>query len=187
MSTQTEHIGLHQWESSDSFLREDFNEDNRKIDEAVGLLRQITDKFEASGSYTMEQTTPVEVTLGFQPALVFILTYASNGYAMAVIMSLFFVAFAPPVAAITFGPKRVILVIGLNKVAQDVSAAVARARSTASPINAARFDIKTPCQMDGTCHNCNSPESICNYISIMRNSHPAKRHIVVLVGEDLGY
>ena len=91
------------------------------------------------------------------------------------------------VAAITFGPKRVILVIGLNKVAQDVSAAVARARSTASPINAARFDIKTPCQMDGTCHNCNSPESICNYISIMRNSHPAKRHIVVLVGEDLGY
>ena len=91
------------------------------------------------------------------------------------------------VAAITFGAKRVILVIGLNKVAQDVSAAVARARSTASPINAARFDIKTPCQMDGTCHNCNSPESICNYISIMRNSHPAKRHIVVLVGEDLGY
>ena len=91
------------------------------------------------------------------------------------------------VAAITFGPKRVILVIGLNKVAQDVSAAVARARSTASPINAARFDIKTPCQVDGTCHNCNSPESICNYISIMRNSHPAKRHIVVLVGEDLGY
>lgn len=91
------------------------------------------------------------------------------------------------VAAITFGPKRVILVIGLNKVAQDVSAAVARARSTASPINAARFDIKTPCQVDGTCHNCNSPESICNYISIMRNSHPAKRHIVVLMGEDLGY
>ncbi len=80
-----------------------------------------------------------------------------------------------------------ILVVGLNKVTQDVQSALARARSTASPINAARFDIKTPCQVDGICHNCNSPESICNYIHFMRNSHPAGRHTVVLVGEDLGY
>lgn len=91
------------------------------------------------------------------------------------------------VAAITFGPKKVILVVGLNKVAQDVNAALARARSTASPINAARFDIDTPCRKDGVCHNCNSPESICNYIHFLRNSHPAGRHIVVLVGEELGY
>ncbi len=91
------------------------------------------------------------------------------------------------VAAITFGPKKVIFVVGLNKVAQDVNSALARARSTASPINAARFDIKTPCQIDGICHNCNSPESICNYIHFLRNSHPAGRHTVVLVGEDLGY
>lgn len=91
------------------------------------------------------------------------------------------------VAAITFGPKKVIFVIGLNKVAQDVQSALARARSTASPINAARFDIKTPCRADGVCHNCNSPESICNYIHFTRNSHPAGRHIVVLVGEEMGY
>jgi len=91
------------------------------------------------------------------------------------------------VAAITFGPKRVVFVVGLNKVAQDVPSALARARSTASPINAARFDIKTPCQADGVCHNCNSPESICNYIHFLRNSHPVRRHVVVLVGEDLGY
>ena len=90
------------------------------------------------------------------------------------------------VAAITWGPKQVIFVIGLNKVAQTVEAALARARSTASPINAARFDIKTPCQVDGVCHNCNSPESICNYVHFLRNS-PRGRHTVVLVGEDLGY
>ena len=90
------------------------------------------------------------------------------------------------VAAITWGPKRVIFVIGLNKVAQTVEAALQRARSTASPINAARFDIKTPCQTDGVCHNCNSPESICNYAHFLRNS-PHGRHTVVLVGEDLGY
>ena len=90
------------------------------------------------------------------------------------------------VAAITWGPKKVIFVIGMNKVAQNVEAALARARSTAAPINAARFDIMTPCQVDGVCHNCNSPESICNYIHFLRNS-PKGRHIVVLVGEELGY
>lgn len=90
------------------------------------------------------------------------------------------------VAAITWGPKKVIFVIGMNKVAQTVEAALARARSTASPINAARFDIKTPCQTDGTCHNCNSTDSICNYVHFLRNS-PKGRHVVVLVGENLGY
>ena len=90
------------------------------------------------------------------------------------------------VAAITWGPKKVIFVIGLNKVTQNVEAALARARSTASPINAARFDIKTPCQIDGVCHNCNSTDSICNYVHFLRNS-PHGRHTVVLVGENLGY
>jgi len=90
------------------------------------------------------------------------------------------------VAAITWGPKQVIFIIGLNKVAQTVEAALARARSTASPINASRFDIKTPCQVDGVCHNCNSSESICNYVHFLRNS-PRGKHMVVLVGEDFGY
>lgn len=91
------------------------------------------------------------------------------------------------VAAITWGPKRVIFVVGMNKVCQDTTAALARARSTAAPINAARFDIDTPCMKDGACHNCHSPQSICNYIHFLRNSHPEKRHVVVLVDEDLGY
>jgi len=90
------------------------------------------------------------------------------------------------VAAITWGPKKVIFVIGMNKVAQNVEAAPARARSTAAPTNAARFDVKTPCKTDGVCHNCNSPQSICNYVHFLRNS-PQGRHIVVLVGEPLGY
>jgi len=91
------------------------------------------------------------------------------------------------VAAISWGPKKVIFVIGLNKVTQTVEAALARARSTASPINAQRFDINTPCRIDGTCHNCNSPESICSYVHFLRNSRNKGRHVVVLVGEDLGY
>ena len=91
------------------------------------------------------------------------------------------------VAAITWGPKKVIFVIGLNKVAQTVEAALSRARGTASPVNAQRFDINTPCKLDGVCHNCNSPDCICSYIHFLRNSRQEGRHVVVLVGENLGY
>lgn len=91
------------------------------------------------------------------------------------------------VAAITWGPEHVILVVGLNKVCRDVDAAVKRARSVAAPTNMARFDFRTPCQADGVCHDCKSPDSICNYISIQRMSHPAKRHIVLLTSEPVGY
>lgn len=91
------------------------------------------------------------------------------------------------VAAITWGPKKVIFVIGLNKVAPTVEAAVARARSTASPINAARFDINTPCKIDGVCHDCTSPDSICSFVHLLRNCRTPGRFTVVLVGEPLGY
>lgn len=90
------------------------------------------------------------------------------------------------VAAITFGPRHVIFVIGINKVCQDADAALKRARSTASPINTARFDIQTPCRLDGVCHNCCSDDCICNYIHFLRHS-PKGRHQVVIVGEDWGY
>jgi L-lactate utilization protein LutB len=91
------------------------------------------------------------------------------------------------IAAISWGPKRVIFVIGLNKVAQTVEAALARARGIASPINSQRFEMNTPCKLDGKCHNCSSPESICSYVHFLRNSRGGGRHIVVLVGENLGY
>ncbi len=90
------------------------------------------------------------------------------------------------VAAITWGPKKVIFIIGMNKVAQTVEAALQRARSTAAPINSARFEIKTPCQVDGVCHNCNSPESICNYVHFLRNS-PRGKHIAVSYTHEFGY
>lgn len=90
------------------------------------------------------------------------------------------------VAAITFGPKKVIFMVGMNKVCQTVDAALARARSTAAPINSQRFDLKTPCKVDGVCHNCKSPDSICNYVHFLRHS-PGHRHTVILVGENLGY
>nr|WP_308571247.1 lactate utilization protein [uncultured Prevotella sp.] len=91
------------------------------------------------------------------------------------------------VAALCWGPTHVLLVVGLNKICSDLDSAVKRARHTAAPINMSRFNYKTPCQMDGICHDCLSKDSICNYMAIQRLSHPAGRHIVLLVGESLGY
>ena len=90
------------------------------------------------------------------------------------------------VAAITFGPRNVIFIIGMNKLTQDTDSALARARSLAAPVNTARFDIQTPCKLDGVCHNCLSDDSICNYIHYLRHS-PKGKHKVILVGESIGY
>ena len=91
------------------------------------------------------------------------------------------------VAAITWGPKNVIHIIGMNKVTPTIEAALARARNVAAPINTARLGCNTPCHLDGVCHNCNAPQCICNYIHFIRNGFPAHRHTVVLVGENWGY
>ena len=91
------------------------------------------------------------------------------------------------VAVICFGPKNVIVVCGINKVTQNLDAAISRARFVAAPINAGRFDIQTPCKITGKCHNCTSADSICSEVLITRTSRPANRVKIILVGEDMGY
>ena len=90
------------------------------------------------------------------------------------------------VAALCFGPRQVIVVAGMNKVAADLDGAVARARHIAAPANAQRFAGKTPCRVTGQCGNCTSPDCICAQMVITRFCNPAGRIKVVLVGEDLG-
>ena len=90
------------------------------------------------------------------------------------------------VAAIVYGPESIIVVAGMNKVMDTLEAAVIRARTIAAPMNMQRFDLQTPCQVTGTCADCKSPDCICNQILITRNSKPAGRIKIVLVGEELG-
>lgn len=91
------------------------------------------------------------------------------------------------VAAISFGPSKVILIVGMNKIEKDEQSALTRARNIAAPINAQRFNIKTPCKTTGSCANCKSPETICCQILTTRFSrHPNRMH-VILVNEDLGF
>lgn len=90
-------------------------------------------------------------------------------------------------AAIIYGPKTVLVVAGMNKVADTLEDAVARARTVAAPMNQQRFLKNTPCTATGTCADCKSEDCICNQILITRNCRPAGRIKFILVGEDLGF
>jgi L-lactate utilization protein LutB len=91
------------------------------------------------------------------------------------------------VAAMTFGPRQVIIVAGMNKVAKTLGDALVRARTVAAPLNVQRLaGVKTPCAETGSCGNCLLPESICTYIVTTRLCRPAGRIKVILVGANLG-
>ena len=92
------------------------------------------------------------------------------------------------VSATLFGPKRCIFVCGVNKLCPDLQSAVERARNIAAPLNAKRLERKTPCVIDGRCHDCKSPERICRAMVIhMGVPSGFESCEVVLVGEKLGY
>ena len=91
------------------------------------------------------------------------------------------------VSAIAYGPKKVVFIVGMNKVCSDVDGAMKRARNVAAPINAQRFPIHTPCKETGSCMGCKSPETICCNFMITRFSRHAGRFHVILVNDSLGY
>ena len=91
------------------------------------------------------------------------------------------------VSALAYGPKMVLLIVGMNKVCPDVDAAVKRARNVAAPVNAQRFDLSAPCAKTGSCMNCKSDDTICCQFLITRFSrHPGRIH-VILVNDSLGF
>lgn len=91
------------------------------------------------------------------------------------------------VAPLMYGPDNVIVVVGTNKIAPDVDSAVKRARNVAAPINAQRFDVKTPCKVNGACGNCKSVDCICCQVTLTRVCRPKGRIKVIIVTEDLGF
>ena len=90
------------------------------------------------------------------------------------------------VAAIIYGPKNVLVIVGMNKVCDTLEDAVCRARTVASPMNMQRFNNNTPCAKTGVCADCKSEGCICNQIVITRHCRPAGRIKFLVVGEELG-
>ena len=91
-------------------------------------------------------------------------------------------------AAMLYGPRQVLCVIGLQKVCKTLASALDRAHETAAALNARRFpDNNTPCVKTGLCFDCNVPDCMCNYILTIRRSKPAGKIKVLLVGEEVGF
>ena len=92
------------------------------------------------------------------------------------------------VGAICYGHKKVYLVAGRNKLAEDYASALSRARNVAAPLNAKRLHRKTPCALRGDrCYNCASPERICRALSVFWYKPNSADFEIVLIDEDLGY
>lgn len=91
------------------------------------------------------------------------------------------------VAAMIWGPKKVVLIVGTNKIVHDIDDAIKRNRRVAAPANVARLDRKTPCLTTGYCTDCNSPEKICRAYSVITGQgNPDRMHIIFVDG-NYGY
>lgn len=90
-------------------------------------------------------------------------------------------------AGIILGPEKVIIVVGANKVVDDLSAAFQRIRRIA-PLNARRIGHKTPCAESGFCEDCEIQQSVCNATSIIHNGrkHP-ERYTVIVIADEIGF
>lgn len=91
------------------------------------------------------------------------------------------------VGAMTFGPKKVIVVVGRNKIVEDLDAAFKRIKAIAAPANARRLNKQLPCALTGFCSDCNSPERICR-VTVIIDRMPSLSDIrVLIVNDDMGY
>ncbi len=89
-------------------------------------------------------------------------------------------------APISFGPKKVVIFAGRNKIVPDIPAGMERVRTIAAPLNTRRHNLQTPCARTGRCHDCSSPQRICNSWSLIEKCFPIGRIKIVLIDEDLG-
>ena len=92
------------------------------------------------------------------------------------------------IAGMLYGHEKVYFIVGENKVAEDLDKALYRARNIASPLNAKRLNVQTPCAKKGDkCYNCDSPDRICCGLSILWKKPRGCAYEVVLIHEALGY
>ncbi|MGL5633860.1 MAG: lactate utilization protein [Sarcina sp.] len=91
------------------------------------------------------------------------------------------------VAAMIYGPDKVVIICGINKIVKNLDEAIERNRNIAAPINAKRLDRKTPCTKTGECMDCKSPEKICREFTVIKSQNNSDRIHVIFVNEILGY
>lgn len=91
------------------------------------------------------------------------------------------------VAAMLYGPDKVIVVVGINKLVKDIDEAVLRVEETAAPANNKRLNKTNPCTKTGHCMDCSSEGRICNEYTVIRRQGAKGRIHVIIVNKELGY
>jgi L-lactate utilization protein LutB len=91
------------------------------------------------------------------------------------------------VAAMLYGPEHVLVVVGLNKIADSLEQAIQRARMVAAPLNAARAGFNPPCRELKRCIDCRSTQRVCNSLVTIEGQTDENRMTVLIVGEQLGF
>jgi L-lactate utilization protein LutB len=89
--------------------------------------------------------------------------------------------------AMSFGPRKVLVVAGMNKVTEDLESALARVREVAGPMRAKSLNMQTPCAETGRCTDCNAPQRICRITTILHRKPVMTDLSVVLINRALGF
>jgi hypothetical protein len=91
------------------------------------------------------------------------------------------------VAAMIFGPQKVIIIVGVNKIVRNVEYAMDRIRNVAAPMNAKRLNLQVPCAETGSCSDCVSTNRICNVTTIIERRPVHTDSTIILLGETVGF
>lgn len=91
------------------------------------------------------------------------------------------------VAPIIYGPKKVLIICGINKIVKNEEEAVLRIQKIAAPLDVKRLNRNTPCSITGECMDCKSPNKICNYFTVIQGQFDEARITVIFIKVELGY
>lgn len=185
-----------------------FVEDNTALERLLDELISDGESVSVGGSVTLTETgtleylkrrsiryldryapglTPEETTELFRQALLCD-TYVTSTNAITKAGELYNVdGRGNRVAAMTFGPKQVIVIAGVNKLVGDLEEAKQRVRDIAAPANAVRLSRETPCTKTGYCSDCRSPGRICSFYSVTGRQNVKDRIKVILLPDSFGY
>lgn len=154
---------------------------------STGLYQELcaTDQFEVLDTFDKKTSAEEKSELRRQALLVDLFITGTNAVTEdGMLVNLDMIG--NRVAALTFGPKNVIVFVGRNKVVPNLKSAMERIKNYTAPANVMRLDKKTPCANTSWCDNCKSPDRICNCWTITEKCFPKKRIKVVLINAALG-
>ncbi len=167
--------------------------DNKKIGiggsqtiRSIGLLEELKKQNNEIITHTsdMDAKTRIEVWLKAQSADF----YFASPQAVTLNGELIFIdAYGNRVSACIYGPKKVVLVFGYNKVVKNLEEGIWRARNIAAVINNIRLERKNPCVVTGKCEDCDSTNRICNVLTVLYKKPQYTEYEIIMINDSLGY